>query len=204
MNLDIATLAANSAVLLAPFLPYLLKGGKAAAKAAFEHVGEKFVDAEWEQADKLFQKIWPKANEKQTAKAVIEEAAEDIKNDPHSQDARDILRLQLKKLLADDEELAESINNIYIRGNVINSTVIAGTGNVLIQGNVYIGPVPRSPQDALKIYRAVLADTTSSLSIRGIDIKASDPNTQRAIGLANVYIDLDTTTQVEIKNRKTR
>ena len=62
MNVDIANLAANAALILAPFLPYLLRGGKAAAKAAFEHVGEKFVDAEWEQADKLFQKIWPKAN----------------------------------------------------------------------------------------------------------------------------------------------
>ena len=194
MNLDIATLAANSALLLAPFMPYLLKGGKAAAKAAFEHIGEKFVDAEWEQADTLFQKIWPKANEKQTTKAVIEEAAKDIKNDPHSQDARDILRLQFKKLLADDEELAESINNIYIRGNVINSTVIAGTGNILIQGNVYIGPTPRNPQDALKIYREVVAISTANLPMRGIDLEVSDPTSaQKPIGLAHVYVALDTT-----------
>ena len=204
-ELDIATLAANSALLLAPFLPYLLKGGKAAAKAAFEHIGEKFVDAEWEQADTLFQKIWPKANEKQTTKAVIEEAAEDIKNDPHSQDARDILRLQFKKLLADDEELAESINDIYIRGNVINSTVIAGTGNILIQGNVYIGPTPRNPQDALKIYREVVAISTANLPMRGIDLEVSDPTSaQKPIGLAHVYVALDTTMLPKEESEKLR
>ncbi len=58
-----------------------------------------------------------------------------------------------------------------------------------IEGNVYNGPAPRNPQEALKIYRDVMASMTSSLSMRGIDLRASDPNTQRAIGLANVYID---------------
>ncbi|HQU37533.1 MAG TPA: SUMF1/EgtB/PvdO family nonheme iron enzyme, partial [Anaerolineales bacterium] len=64
---------------------------------------------------------------------------------------------------------------------------------------MYRGPALHSPQDALKAYRAVLASLTSSISMRGIDLTASDPNTQRTIGLANVYIDLDTTAQMEFE-----
>ena len=70
---------------------------------------------------------------------------------------------------------------ITVGGNAENSTIIAGKDNTVInaktyiQGNVYNGPAPRNPQDALKVYRAVMANMTSSLSMRGIDLRASDP-----------------------------
>jgi len=49
---------------------------------------------------------------------------------------------------------------------------IAIGGNVY--GDVYQGPAPKDGKEALAIYRAVLAYTTSRLSLRGLDIGASD------------------------------
>jgi hypothetical protein len=43
MDIDIAKLAADTAKFLAPFLPFLIEGGKAAAQVA----GKKFGEATW-------------------------------------------------------------------------------------------------------------------------------------------------------------
>ena len=201
MDMDIPKLAAETAALLAPFLPYLIKGGKIAAKAAFEEAGKKFTETTWNKAEEVWKKIWDKAKKKEAAKEAIEDAA----NHPTEEDAQAAFRRQLTKLIESDEKLFKFImenvtfeNMVNTGGNVENSTIIAGKDNTVInaqtyiQGNVYNGPAPRNPQDALKVYRAVMANMTSSLSMRGIDLRASDPNTQRTIGLANVYIDLDT------------
>ncbi|MCC6986627.1 MAG: hypothetical protein IT309_09365, partial [Anaerolineales bacterium] len=45
--MDIPHLAQETAKILAPFLPYLIAGGKEAAKAAFAKTGENFADAAW-------------------------------------------------------------------------------------------------------------------------------------------------------------
>ena len=204
--MDIPQLAVETAKILAPFLPYLIAGTKAAA----EEAGKQFGKAAWEKAAELWEQIWGKAKKKEAAKEAIEDAAQH----PTDEDAQAAFRRQLIKLLEADEKLlnfvAERVtieNMVNIGGNVEASTFLIGKGNQVInaqtyiQGNVYTGPAPRNPQDALKVYRAVMANMTASLSMRGIDLRASDPNTQRAIGLANVYIDLDTTTQIDISER---
>ncbi len=72
------------------------------------------------------------------------------------------------------------------------------TGGTLIEGSVYIGKETEDPAEALNIYRRVLVQTTTSLPLRGVDVGASDPTgEQKSIGLANVYVDLDTKTPVE-------
>ncbi len=91
-------------------------------------------------------------------------------------------------------------SGVIVQGN--NNTV-AGPGAILIEGNVYIGPRARDPQEALAIYCRVLRQVTASLPLRGVDLGASDPTAaQKPVGLANVYVDLDTTAQVEIKPQK--
>ncbi len=73
-----------------------------------------------------------------------------------------------------------------------------GKGGVLIegsfQGNIYVGEQPEDDEQALMIYRRMVMQATSSLPLRGVDIGASDATqSQSVIGLANVYVDLDTT-----------
>jgi len=198
MDMDIQKLAADTAAMLAPYLPYLIKGGKAAAKAAFEKLGENFTDLAWDKAKHVWEKIWSKAKQKESARDAIEDAA----SHPDDKDAQASFRRQLTKLFEADKSLlkfiAENIiidNSVNISGNIKADTLIIGNDNKVvthIHGNVYNGPSPHNAQDALRVYRAFMAKMTSSLSLRGIDLEASDPNTQRDIGLADVYIDLNT------------
>lgn len=55
----------------APLSPYLLKGGKLAAKKAFEKLGEQFSEAAWEQA----KDYWEKLRRKKKVTQVAETAA---------------------------------------------------------------------------------------------------------------------------------
>ncbi|MBE7534560.1 MAG: SUMF1/EgtB/PvdO family nonheme iron enzyme [Anaerolineales bacterium] len=200
--MDIPQLAAEIAKFLTPFLPYLISAGETAAKKA----SEKFGEAAWNQAQTLWGKLKPKAEER----PLLKEAEEDLKENQSDEDAQATFRRQLTKTLEADESFAKIIaetvnfeNAVNIGGNVEGSTIIAGKGNKIInaqtyiEGNVYRGPAPRDPQDALKLYRAVMANSVKNLSLHGIDPKASDLNEQRVMGLANVYIDLNTTAQVE-------
>ncbi|MGB8697797.1 MAG: hypothetical protein WCD18_00125 [Thermosynechococcaceae cyanobacterium] len=102
--MDIATLTA----FISPFLPFLLKlGGKAAEKAT-ETAAGKFGEASWSKAQAVWQKLRPKVEAKEAAK----EAAIDVANAPEDEDLQVALKVQLKKLLAQDEALANAIAQI--------------------------------------------------------------------------------------------
>jgi hypothetical protein len=102
--MEIATLTA----FLSPFLPTLLKlGGKAVEKAT-ESASAKFGEAAFKKAEALWAKLSPKVEAKESAK----EAAIDVANSPEDEDAQGALRLQLKKLLEQDEELMKAIEQI--------------------------------------------------------------------------------------------
>ena len=69
-----------------------------------------------------------------------------------------------------------------------------GTAIRTVQGDVYVGPQPGNSQEALTIYRRVLAQTTGRLPLRGLDVGTADAaRAQQALSLARVYVDLDTT-----------
>jgi energy-coupling factor transporter ATP-binding protein EcfA2 len=90
----------------------------------------------------------------------------------------------------------------------IGSEVTAATGGVAagkrgvavggdVIGNIYVGPPARDPAEALMIYRQVLVEDCRHMSLRGLDISASDPTgAQRRFELAQVYVNLLTKTQV--------
>ncbi len=44
-----------------------------------------------------------------------------------------------------------------------------------VHGNVYVGPLPRDPAEALRICRQVLMNASRHLPLRGVDVDASDP-----------------------------
>ena len=80
--------------------------------------------------------------------------------------------------------------------NLANSTV---HGNI-ITGNIYNGPTTTDPATALNIYRRVLVQCNQYLPLQGIDMDASDPTKgQQPLGLAHIYVALDTTTQIPLK-----
>jgi hypothetical protein len=69
-----------------------------------------------------------------------------------------------------------------------------------VAGNLYVGPRPRNRQEELDIYCRVVAQACGQLPLRGVDVGASDPTAgQKPLGLANVYIDLDTRAAAGLK-----
>ncbi len=102
--------------------------------------------------------------------------------------------------IATEGSTAVSPRGVNVGGNVGGSVL---TGD--ISGNVYLGKPTDDPQEALRIYRQVLIQSSGALPLRGVDVGASDPaSAQSSLGLAHVYIDLDTMTQVALsaKERK--
>jgi hypothetical protein len=80
----------------------------------------------------------------------------------------------------------------------IGSTVNISSGR-------YTGPSTSDPSEALAIYRRVLVDGCRHMSLRGLDVGASDPTgSQKRFDLAQVYVDLDTTTQVPLTKKGKR
>jgi hypothetical protein len=131
--MDIATLAPQAVAFLAPFLPYLLKAGEAAAAEA----GKKFgVDA-WERA----KKVWGWIGGKVMGRAAGKEAAEDVAADPKNEDALGAFRLQLTKALQGDPKLADEIGKLLGESAVVSQQAIAsGKQSVAVIGNVS-GPI---------------------------------------------------------------
>ncbi len=98
--MDVAVLT----TFLAPFLPSLMKLGNKAAEAAAGKFGE---DA-WNKAKAIWEKLHPKVEAKEAAS----EAATDVANNPEDEDLQAALRVQLKKLLQQDEALTKAIAQI--------------------------------------------------------------------------------------------
>ncbi len=74
-----------------------------------------------------------------------------------------------------------------------------------VHGNVYLGPPAQDPGEALAIYCRVLVSACRHLPLRGVDIGASDPTGgQQRLDLAQVYVNLDTKTQVPLSEEKTK
>ena len=147
--MDPQTLAQQIVPFLAPFLPYLLKMGEKAA----EEMGENLGAEAWEKAKVLWSKLRPKVE----AKPAAQEAAQDVATNPKDEDAQADLRLQLKKLLAEDKTLAEEVARLWeeirvtgvtanasgdrpvaIGGNASDSAITTGDRNVVQQGKYNI------------------------------------------------------------------
>ncbi len=124
---DISQLTSQLAQFLAPFLPYLLKMGEKAA----EEAGKKLGAEAWERAKALWGRLRPKVESKPAAREAVEDAAAA----PQDEDALAALRLQLKKLLAEDPALATEIARLWGEAQAAGVTVAAsGDRSVAIGG----------------------------------------------------------------------
>lgn len=127
--MDISQLAQQLTTFLTPFLPYLLKAGEKAA----EEAGKKIGGDAWERAKTLWAKLRPKVEAKPTAQEAVKDAAAA----PQDQDAQAALRLQLKKLLAEDKTLAQEVARLWEDARAAGVTVVAsGARSVAVGGDV--------------------------------------------------------------------
>jgi hypothetical protein len=129
--MDIGALANSVTTALVPLLPYLLKAGEKAA----EETGKTVAGQGWEWAKSLWTKLKPKVE----AKPAALEAAQDVAESPEDEDAQVAFRRQLRKLLTEDQSLAEEVSRWLDQGKAAGINVSA-TG----ERSVAIGDVKSS------------------------------------------------------------
>jgi hypothetical protein len=126
--MDIGTMASSLTTALVPLLPYLLKAGEKAA----EETGKTVAGQSWEWGKSLWSKLKPKVE----AKPAALEAAQDVAQAPEDEDLQAVLRVQLKKLLTEDQSLADEVSRWLEQGKAAGITVIAsGERSVAIGGD---------------------------------------------------------------------
>jgi hypothetical protein len=126
--MDIGALASSVTTALVPLLPYLLKAGEKAA----EETGKTVAGQSWEWAKSLWTKLKPEVE----AKPAALEAAQDVAQAPEDEDLQVALRVQLKKLLTEDQSLAEEVSRWLEQGKAAGITVTAsGERSVAIGGD---------------------------------------------------------------------
>ena len=115
--MDISALASSVTTALVPLLPYLLKAGEKAA----EETGKTVAGQSWEWAKSLWTKLKPKVE----AKPAALESAQDVAQSPEDEDAQAAFRQQLKKLLTEDQSLAEEVSHWLEQGTATGINVSA-------------------------------------------------------------------------------
>jgi hypothetical protein len=141
--MDIGALASSVTTALVPLLPYLLKAGEKAA----EETGKAVAGQSWEWVQSLWAKLKPKVD----AKPIALEAAQDVAQMPNNADAQGALRLQLYKLLTEDQSLAEEVSRWLEQGKAAGITVTAsGERSVAIGGDVKGSTIVTGDQNKVK------------------------------------------------------
>lgn len=148
--MDIGLLAQAAVMVLGPLLGKLLSAG---GESAVEAVGEKVGEGVFEKAKAL----WGKLGKKVEAKPGAPEAAKALAANPEDEDARAMMALQLKSILAADPALAAEVEKLIRQtpaANVMIATASGGSavgqgggvaasgGGIAIGGNVLgsVGP----------------------------------------------------------------
>lgn len=131
--MDVVTpLAAQLVAVLTPFLPIVLQAGKDVGTRA----AEQLEDSGWD----IAKQIWNRLGASLQGHAAANEAAADVASDPGDEDAQAALRLQLRKLLAEDpslqKELAEILQNARESGTTITRVSVKGDRSVGIGRDV--------------------------------------------------------------------
>jgi hypothetical protein len=130
MSDPVTALAAQVASALGPYLPSLLDVGQHAANQAAAAMGERA----WDLATDLWDRLKPAVEARPTAL----ETAHDVAAHADDEDARAALRLQLKKLLADDAGLRQDLERLLREAERHGVTTVSITGdrNIAVTGNI--------------------------------------------------------------------
>jgi hypothetical protein len=120
--MDVTMLANELVEVLVPFLPFLTQIGKETA----ERAGREFGAEAWENAKALWDRLAGRLEERPAAAEAVRDAAEA----PDDGDARAALRLQVRKLLADDETLRSELRRLLDErpGGPGSSVIVTASG----------------------------------------------------------------------------
>lgn len=145
--MDIATVAAGVTGALVPALPFLVKAGEKGA----EVLGQQLGAGVWETAKALWRKLRPAVEASPAATAAVQEMVAA----PEDSDIQAALRVQLKKLLAADQDLFAGLAQVLevadhpqhyqatVHGDgaaaVGPGAVAAGKGGVAVGGDLHGG-----------------------------------------------------------------
>ncbi|MEM8504773.1 MAG: hypothetical protein AAF716_16645 [Cyanobacteria bacterium P01_D01_bin.1] len=102
--LEIAAIADSVTRLLAPVLPYLVKLSDQASQEAAKKVGPEA----WDRAKNVWAKLKPLFGRRPS----VQEAVNDIVEEPDNEDAQAAFRQQLRKILKGDEALRAELSNL--------------------------------------------------------------------------------------------
>lgn len=206
--MDVQLLAEALTQVLAPLLPYLVKGGETLTEEVAKHATEEG----WKKGKAL----WGKLRGKVEAKPAAQEAVEDLVAAPGDADSLAALRKQLRKILEADGGLQGEVTTILgssfqaeVRGSGV---VLQGVGNagasgggVAVAGNVgtlHLHASSPSSDDARTAYLAWVAEEARLLSLSGID-PAQVSGGEAAPQLDAIYTALLTQTPLrEIQQRE--
>jgi hypothetical protein len=128
----VAPLAGQIVQVLTPFLPYLLKVGEGLGTRAAQQMEDKGWD--------LATKLWGRLGARVDARPAAKEAAADLAAEPADEDARGALRVQLRKLLADEPLLQKELEALLkeAQGSGSTTTVTAsGDRSVAVGRDVH-------------------------------------------------------------------
>ena len=145
--MDIAGLATQLTVFLAPLLPYLF--GQTAEYATQEAL-KKIVPEVWDEGVQLWKRLWPTVQERPAA---IEALAEVIAN-PADVDNQTVLRKQFERMLTANPTLSKEIGLILARPVV--QRVIAKSGSI-------VRKVKQDAQGLGETTQEVIADEQSTI-----------------------------------------
>ncbi len=123
MDVDVTTLAAGAVAALVPALPMLVDVGKGAAGEIGKRTVGKVSDAALG--------IWHLLRPKVDASPVLAEAVTDLAQSPDDEDAQAALRVQIRKALTADPELAAQLQRVMENSQTSVTQTVVGSGNVV-------------------------------------------------------------------------
>jgi hypothetical protein len=127
--MDVTILVKELTEFLAPILPALVMIGGKAAEGASNKLGTEALESA--------KALWGKLRPKVEAKPAAQEAVRDVAETPKNEDAKAAMRLQLKKILVEDESLADEVSQIWELAKARNFGAISnGDRSVAIDGSV--------------------------------------------------------------------
>lgn len=121
MPLDISLIAGAVTQMLAPALPALIQGGQDLVADA----GKDLASGAWERIKGLWGKLRPRVEERPIAEA----AAKELARAPQDPETLETLRLQIMKILREDEAFAQEIAQLVGEG-AGNTAFLQGSGAI--------------------------------------------------------------------------